>query len=125
MAKAAASFSFYAILYRAVRGMDEILRRDLPMQPSGIPHLHTLCGAREGTVCHSAEVQREKQDNLLGAHRSVADRQNLYARGFPGVFSGARKTKKSKWILSDGHCAAAHVGNQDEADQERTVGNGV
>ena len=55
----------------------------------------------------------------------MADRQNLYARGFPGVFSGARKTKKSKWILSDGDGQAAHVGHQDEADEEREVGDGV
>lgn len=55
----------------------------------------------------------------------MADRQNLYARGFPGVFSGARKTKKSKWILSDGHGEAADVGPADEADQERTVGDSV
>lgn len=55
----------------------------------------------------------------------MADRQNLYARGFPGVFSGARKTKKSKWILPDGDCATAHVGNQDEANEEGEVGDGV
>lgn len=55
----------------------------------------------------------------------MADRQNLYARGFPGVFHRARKTKKSKWILSDGHRAAAHVGHQDEADEEREVGDSV
>lgn len=55
----------------------------------------------------------------------MADRQNLYARGIPGVFSGARQTEKSKWILSDGHRAADHVGPADEADQERTVGDGV
>ena len=74
MAKAAASFSFYAILYRAVRGMDEILRRDLPMQSPGVPDLYAVCGTRERALCHSAEVQREKQGNLLGTDRPMADR---------------------------------------------------
>ena len=55
----------------------------------------------------------------------MADRQNLYARGFPGVFSGARKTKKSKWILSDGHGETVDVGAEDEADQKGEVGDGV
>ena len=55
----------------------------------------------------------------------MAHRQNLHARRIPGVFSGARKTKKSKWILSDGHRAAAHVGHPDEADEEGEVGDGV
>ena len=55
----------------------------------------------------------------------MADRQNLYARGFPGVFYRARQEEKSKWILSDGHGEAAHVGNQDEALEEGTLGDGV
>lgn len=125
MAKAAASFSFYAILYRTVRGVDEVLWGDLPMQSPGVPDLHPLCRTRERTVRHSAKVQREQPSNLLGAYRPVADRQNLHARGFPGVFHRARQEEKSKWILSDGDRAAAHVGNQDEADEEGEVGDGV
>ena len=76
-------------------------------------------------MCHPAEVQREKQGNLLGANRPVAHRQNLYARRFPGVFHRARQKEKSKWILSDGHGKAAHVGHQDETDEEGEVGDGV
>ena len=125
VAKAAASFSFYAILYRAVRRVDEVLWRDLPMQSPGVPDLHAVCRTRERTMCHPAEVQREKQGNLLGTNRPVAHRQNLYARRIPGVFYRTRQKEKSKWILSDRDCPAAHVGAEDEADQERTVGNRV
>lgn len=74
---------------------------------------------------HPAEVQREQPSNVLGSDRPMAHRQNLPARRIPGVFSGARKTKKSKWILSDGHRAAAHVVHPDEADEEGEVGDGV
>lgn len=72
MAKAAASFPFYAILYRTVRGVDEVLWGDLPMQSSGVPNLHPLCRARERALRHSAKVQREKPSNVLGSDRPMA-----------------------------------------------------
>lgn len=125
VAKAAASFSFYAILYRAVRRVDEVLWRDLPMQSPGVPDLHAVCRTRERTLRYPAKVQREKQGNLLGANRPVAHRQNLYARRIPGVFYRARQKEKSKWILSDRDCPAAHVGHQDETNEEGEVGDGV
>ena len=73
--------------------MDALLRRDLPMQPSGISHLHAVCRAREGAVRHSAKVQRKEQIDLLGTDRPMADRQNLSARRVCGVFPGNAKRK--------------------------------
>lgn len=86
VAKAAASFSFYAILYRAVRRVDEVLWRDLPMQSPGVSDLHTVCRTRERTLRYPAKVQREEPSDILGPDRPVADGQNLYARRFPGIF---------------------------------------
>lgn len=125
MAKAAASFLFYEIFYRTSRGMDALLRRDLPMQPSGIPHLHALCGAREGAVRHSAEVQRKKQIDLLGTDRPMADRQNLPARRVCGVFPGKCQAEKQGWAIPDRDRAEADVGAADEALEERTLGDRV
>lgn len=125
VAKAAASFSFYAILYRAVRRVDEVLWRDLPMQSPGVSDLHAVCRTRERTLRYPAKVQREEPSDILGPDRPVADGQNLYARRIPGVFYRTRQKEKSKWILSDRDCPAAHVGHQDETNEEGEVGDGV
>lgn len=105
--------------------MDALLRRDLPMQPSGISHLHAVCGARERTVCYSAKVQRKEQIDLLGTDRPMADRQNLLARRVCGVFPGKCQAEKQGWTIPDSDRAEADVGAADEALEERTLGDGV
>ena len=45
MAKAADSLYFYAISRDTTRRVDELLRERLPLQPPGLPSLHTLQGA--------------------------------------------------------------------------------
>ena len=125
VAKAAASFLFYEIFYRTGRGMDPLLRRDLPMQPSGIPHLYAVCRARERALRHPAKVQREQPSNLLGTDRPLADRQNLPARRVSGIFPGKCQAEKQGWAIPDRDRAEADVGAADEAAEERTLGDCV